>query len=395
MVGLDDIISQGADRGPGRRRRSRLLLAAAVVLVAALIISEHLPHQSRHSRPRPVAASGQSAPVQPATAGATGPAMFGPNLRLPRAGARPSWFWPATGHELSIGGLPPDHAGYAFTELLGGWAIQLAQPVGAASGCRQCTRAPSAVYYLAGRGRAVTRVGTADQVGSAATAGALWLVSYPDNVSLGTAEGTAREVTGTGARIGSALRLPAGYGIDQATSRGLLLAPLVAGARKFLLWSSRGRARAFADVIAASASTIAWVPRCVVTCPVQVLTLATGRQVAITPSPGSTVVDAKFSRDGRYLALGLSTGFGDQSGELTMRLEVATVATGSLALLPQSWLGSAAALARFGWWAGHDELLTLRRLMAKVQLACWRPGASSLAVVTIMTRPGRAELVLG
>ncbi len=278
-----------------------------------------------------------------------------------------------------------------FIAVSGGWAIEPG-PV-APVGCGGCTGRPAPVYFLADRAPSATMVGTANQVAPGATAGVLWLTTYPPDAGLRTAVGTAREVTSTGAPAAPPLRLPAGYQIDQATSRGLLLAQLVAPAR-YLLWSPSGVHRTFANVIAASGSTVAWVPQCVVTCLVYVLSLATGHQVIITPPPNSPVVDAAFSPDGRYLALGVSYGFGPMSGELRVRLEVATVATGHLQEVPDPWMNSGARVG-FGWPADRDELVAELSLAAKVHVVSWRPGAVRSAVVAVKAGQDPKDLIVG
>jgi hypothetical protein len=60
---------------------------------------------------------------------------------------------------------------------------------------------------------------------AAGVPGTLWLTSYPPDADPRTAAGFAREVSVTGRPIGAPVRLPAGYLIEQGTSRGLLLAP--------------------------------------------------------------------------------------------------------------------------------------------------------------------------
>jgi hypothetical protein len=196
-----------------------------------------------------------------------------------------------------------------------------------------------------------------------------------------------------GAPAGPRLRLPAGYQVTQATSRGLLLASLVSPTR-FLLWSPAGVLRGFAGVIAASGSMIAWVPQCVVTCLVHVLSLVTGHESVLAPPPGSPVVDAAFSPDGRYLALGVSDGPGPVSGEMRIRLEVATVATGSLELVPDPWVNSGARVG-FGWPAGRDELFAELSLAIRVRVVSWRPGAARYAVAAIKAGQDPKDLVVG
>jgi hypothetical protein len=400
---MDDIISQGEDRGPGRsRRQRRLVLAVAVVLVASVVIVEHLPHGRPARAHQPVA----STPLDPFSQDGSGPAnsavpdgiagaavRFAGSIRLPRTGVRPSWFWPATGRTELIGGLPADASGYAFARLNGGWAVE--PDPGAQPGCGGCAGYPVPVYYLAANARSVTMAGIANQVAPAVTAGALWLTNFPPDAGLGTAAGTAREVTGTGRAIAPAVRLPVGYGIVQATSAGLLLTPLVAtsGTVKDLLWSPAGPRRVFTDVIAATANAVAWVPTCVATCLVHVLSLATNQQILVSPPVDNSVVSALFSPDGRFLALGVSYGFGAESGDLTMRLEVAGVRSGFVEEVPQTWVSSDA-LVGFGWPDG-DDLIAELSFTTKVQVVSWNPGAPRLAVVAVRTRQNPTSLIFG
>ena len=108
--------------------------------------------------------------------GIVGPTLpWGGSLRLPVAGPQPAWFAPATGRSEPIGGLPADSAGYQFTRVDGGWAVQ-ASP-GGMTACDVCGRPSLPVWFLADGSRSVTRVGTANLVTPAATAGAVWLTS--------------------------------------------------------------------------------------------------------------------------------------------------------------------------------------------------------------------------
>lgn len=112
----------------------------------------------------------------------------------------------------------------------------------------------------------------------------LWLTSFPPGTDMSSTPGTAQEVTITGATIGSPVRLPAGYVIDRATARGLLLAPVAQpGTAVYRLWdpAAAGAIRSFSTVMAASARQVAWVTGCDPLCHVRVLDLVTGRPNAI------------------------------------------------------------------------------------------------------------------
>jgi hypothetical protein len=293
-----------------------------------------------------------------------------------------------------IGGLPRQSAGYQFVRATGGWAVQ-AGPAAQAS-CGSCAGPRRAVYFLADNAQAVTQVGLADAVAPGA-AGALWLTSYPPAAEPRTATGMAREVSITGRPLGPQLRLPAGYLIEQGTDRGLLLAPVAqdSGTMPDTLWAPAPSqpSRAFAEVIAASATEIAWAPPCVARCRVQVLNLTTGRQLSVELPAASSVANAAFSPDGSLLALQVSFSDNADDGELAVQLQLVSIASGRLTVVPQTWVSSDA-LVGFGWPTSGDSLVAELNFTTKVQVASWRPGASRLALAVLRLRQSSA-LVIG
>jgi len=237
---MDDILSQGGDRDPSPWPRRLAVIGALILAAAAGVVYASLP---RHSHP-PAATAPTTVTASPASgpAGAAAPdlpaepdglggptAAWAGSLRLPVAGPHPAWFSPATGRSEPIAGLPDDSAGYQFVRIGGGWAVQ-ASPAGRTE-CGDCTMPSLPVWFLADGARSVTRVGTANQVTPAAAAGAVWLTSYPPTADADTAARTAREVSAAGRPLGAPVTLPSGYVIDQATDRGLLLAPISPGSR--------------------------------------------------------------------------------------------------------------------------------------------------------------------
>ena len=240
-------------------------------------------------------------------------------------------------------------------------------------------------------------MGLADAVAPGA-AGALWLTSYPPDADPGAAAATAREVSTAGVPLGPQLTLPAGYLIEQATSRGLLLAPVAPrpGTTAYQLWDpAAARAtRSFATVIAASTTQIAWVPPCAGRCRVLVLNLATGRQVSAGLPKGRSVATAAFSPDGRFLAVEVS--FSNEAGDggQAVQLELESMASGHLMAVPGTWLSSDA-LIGFGWPASSDSLVAELSFTTKVQLASWRPGASRLAIAELRPPHSPASLAIG
>jgi hypothetical protein len=403
---VPDILSQGGgrERGPWPRR----VVAAAVLVLAAVVIVQHLP-RSRHGAARParaaatvtapVVASGTAEPAVGLAAipdGITGQAGSWPSgLRLPAAGQRPAWFWPATGQVVPIGGLPPQRSGYQFIRAAGGWAVQ-AGP-GVRAGCGSCAGPQRAVYFLADHAQSVTQVGLADAV-APGPAGALWLTSYPPGADPGTAAGTAREVSITGRPLGPQLRLPAGYLIEQATDRGLLLAPVTPrpGTMAYQLRDPAApqASRTFEAVIAASPTQIAWAPPCTARCRVLTLNLVTGRQVTTELPEGRSVANAAFSPDSSSLALEVSFSNEADDGGQAVQLELLSMASGRLTAVPGTWLSSDA-LISFGWPASSDNLVAELSFTTKVQLASWRPGASRLAVAVLKPQRNPGTLVIG
>jgi hypothetical protein len=399
---VPDILSQGEGRqsGPWPRR----VAAAAVLVLVAVAIVHYLPRSRPAAArpavtatppPQPLAVSGDAG-VAEEPDGITGQTLSWPGgLRLPAAGQRPAWFWPATGQVTPIGGLPRQPAGYQFVRVTGGWAVQ-AGPA-AQAGCGNCAGPRRAVYFLADHAQAVTQVGLADAVAPGA-AGTLWLTSYPPAAEPRTAAGTAQEVSSTGRPAGPPLRLPAGYLIEQGTDRGLLLAPVAqdSGTMPDTLWDPAPpqSSRAFAGVIAASATEIAWAPPCVARCRVQVLNLATGRQVSVELPAASSVSNAAFSPDGSLLAV--QVGFSDDAddGAMAVQLELASTASGRLTAVPQTWVSSDA-LVGFGWAASSDSLVAELSFTTKVQLASWRPGERRLAIAVLRPQHNPASLVIG
>ena len=404
MRAVPDILSQGGGResGPWPRR----VAAATVLVLVAVAIVHYLP-RSQHGTARPAGASAAAtrpplplavsgdAGVAEEPDGITGQTLSWPDaLRLPASGERPVWFWPATGQVVPIGGLPPQRSGYQLIRAAGGWAVQAAS--GAQAVCGSCA-GPRDVYFLADRGRSVTRVGLADAV-APGTAGALWLTTYPSDADPRTAAGMAREVSIAGRQLGPQLRLPAGYLIEQGTDRGLLLAPVALrpGTMADKLWDPAGpqSSRTFEGVIAASTTQIAWAPPCVARCRVQVLNLATGRNVSVELPEASSAANAAFSPDGSFLAVQVNFSDDADDGALAVQLELASTANGRLAAVPETWVSSDA-LVGFGWPASSDSLVAELSFTTKVQLASWHPGGSRLAIAVLRPQQSSASLAIG
>jgi hypothetical protein len=371
------------------------VIAVLVVLLAGggIVLSRSLvsPRSPGTPRPTPTGSAALSLP-----AGANGIAgqtrAWDRSLRLPVAGARPAWLSPASGRAEPIGGLPANPSGYQFTRVAGGWAIQASPAVPA--GCASCAGGPAPAWFLPDGARSATPLGPANMVAPGATAGTVWLTSYPPGANMTTASGTAREA-GIADASPRPVRLPPGYAIVQGTVRGLLLAPASQqpGAADELWYpSARKAGPVFDGVLAAGPDEIAWTSQCA-GC-VQVLNLATGRHTEVGLPAGSSAVNAAFSPDGGFLALQLSLGSPGGGSELGMRLDVAAVTTGRVTPVPGTWVSSDA-LIGFGWPAASDSLVARFSFTTKMQLTSWHPGASRPAVKILPPGGDVASLILG
>lgn len=435
---MEDIISHGDDRPPGRHRR-RALIAAALVIVVGLVVVEHLPHGRQASHQGGSDLAGRHGIGQRSfrirvrigwPAGLTpsgiigGTASWARDARLPRSGAQPVWFWPAMGRVAPIIGLPSDRFGYVFTRIYGGWAIQ-PDPRGS-SGCRNCmppvpapgpascgycTGQPAPVYFLSDRARRAVMVGSASLVAPAQVKGQMWLTTYPPDSDLARSPGVAQRYDGGGAKVGAPVTLPAGYAIAQGTRRGLLLVSLSLTGQGNTdlndtdlsatdrLWDpATGKVlRSFDGVVAVNANAVAYAPPCTQTCPVRVFDLRSGRVVTIKMRPTDTATSGVFSPDGLFLALQIGRGNGDigDGGASAIQLEVASAATGRAVVMPHI-LVSSDALAAFGWPGSRDDLVAEFSFDGAVQMTRWDPAAGgNVAVADIKRADSPAALVVG
>ncbi len=400
-VCVDDILTGGENRGHPWRRRG--LIAGAVIVAVGLVVLRHLPGDAhsaaRHAQPAVVANEpvprilhGRAVP-----GGASSPQLrLMSGVRVPLAGPRPYWFWPATGRAERIGALPVTGGGYTFTRVAGGWA--LTRSTFARPACYLCMRSPLPVYFLSDQASAARWAGNADAVAPAATAGWMWLTSYRAGEEPGTQVAVAREVGPNGRPLGPSVQLPDGYAIEAGTSRGLLLASVTprSGVPAFMLWNpGAGQAgRPFVTVLAVSAQQIAWMPRCSLECTVNVTDVVTGRVIAVRQQAGEVALSAAFSPDGSYLAVQVGTRSPDVDMGMLTRLYVLSLRTGRVAPVPGTQV-SDGTLVAFGWPAATDTLVAALSFPAKIQLAAWHPGAGRPGVVTLEPDHGAARLVLG
>ena len=402
---MPDILSQGGDRESGPWPR-RIAVAVALALVAAAIVY-YLP-RSRHGTAQPAQPTATAAPgpVQQGFSGDQGVAAepdgitgqtspWPGGLRLPAAGQRPMWFYPATGQTAPIGGLPRQQSGYQFTRAAGGWAVQASPDVRTV--CASCAGPPRTVYFLADSGQSVTRLGLANAV-APGTAGTLWLTSYPPGADPRTAAGVAREVSSAGRPAGSQVTLPAGYLIERGTSRGLLLAPVARepGTIADKLWDPAAPqpGRTFTGVIAASATQVAWVPPCV-----DPLSCA-GAESGHRPAGNGRAARGEFGgQRGLQPRRRPSGGRAELQQQLGRRRAAGAAGTRVHGHRPPDRrapdLGQQQRPGRLRVGRRRDSLVAELAFTTKVQLASWRPGASRLAIAVLRPQHSPASLVIG
>lgn len=410
---VEDIISQGDDRPPAHWRR-RAVIALVAVLAVVLVVVNHLPHGHPAAAPKPplpppARPFPRPAPVSVHDGGPGGrrsagtlglTARWSRTARVPRAGHHPAWYWPGRGTAEPIRGLPYERAGYLFTRLGGGWAVT--GESGGAPSCENCPAfPPPAVYYLADHSRSAARVGEATTVAPGAEVAGqptMWLTTFPAGARFGTVAGTTREYTASGRELSGPVVLPVGYSVVQGTQLGLLLVSItrISAASTYQLWNPAGGKllRTFDGVIATSARQVAFLTECGFTCPVHVVDLKTGRQTSIKVSYGYAVTGGVFSPDGRYLALAVSFGDGDDGSGLGDQLEVASMATSRLRVVPHTLVGSDI-LTGFGWAVHGDGLVAEFSFSTSSQMTLWMPRMAALAVASVRHDQRPTELVVG
>jgi len=225
----------------------------------------------------------------------------------------------------------------------------------------------------------------------------MWLTTYPAHADLSTTPGVAQQFTSTGTAVGGPVMLPAGSRIAQGTNQGLLLVSLSenGSANSDQLWNPTTRKvlRFFDGVVAVGAAEVAYEPPCGATCPVHVVNLRTGRDTVIELPIANTVTSAKFSPDGRFLALAVSVG--DSLDRLSaMKLDVASTQDGHVAVVPDTSVSSDA-LMGFGWPAGRDDLVAEFSFSGGDLAMFWDPGANSPAIAYLAGRQHPTALIVG
>jgi hypothetical protein len=125
-----------------------------------------------------------------------------------------------------------------------------------------------------------------------------------------------------------------------------------------------------------------------------VLDLATGRNTVIRLPAASSASNGAFSPSGGYLALQVSSENTGDDGALAMRLDLASVASGRLTVVPGTFVSSDA-LAGFGWPAASNSLVAEFNFESTTQVTSWHPGASELSLAVIKPGSTQASLIVG
>jgi hypothetical protein len=386
---MDDDLAGGAGRAVPRWLRGvgGLALAGLVALGG---------WQGRHAtptRPPPVVGD-QAAPTDPPVDFRALPAGGHTGLRLLVGGHTVTELDVDSGAARQVAGIPAATLGYRLTLADGGVVIAQEEP-----DCPDC-RPPA--YVLGGPGPGVPRLDGYDGVAPAARPDRLWTYRLPPGQDRA---GSVRLVDLAGRPVGPAYRLPAGLSVRRGTVAGLLVARCCGP--NYALWDpATGRTlRTFGQVLAASATRLAWVElACVLDCPVVVADLAPGGtdlRVAVHGDglsrfepPGDGVVQGgAFSPDGRTLALLVphrasrgSTGPTQEVYLVTDRLIVqvgaSTVAAGIMPVL--MWAGSRLVVAVPGDGAGSPRLSVATATVGRPELS--RAGAA-LAGLSVAVPP--------
>jgi len=345
--------------------------------------SSHPPRHA-HSRPEPVWMRGL--PLPPAT-----------DLRLLLAARDPAWFSTASGGITTIAGLPRSRYPYTFVRVRGGWDARPSPKVPACT--PDCPDPRMPVYLIADGSTVARRVAVTQETAPGAGHVLLWLETYPPGTTnASTTRATAQPVSASGQPAGAAVRLPTGYGIQQQVGRYLLLSPDLQGPGPviFKLWDPMTSrvVRTFRNVVAASASQIAW--SICAGCAMHVLDLRTGRSELIGVPSRTWPYDGLFSSGGRFLAVHLSGGVTANGYATLGRIAVIDLATRRLQVLVGSRIGTdAPAVLIFGWRGGSDTLIAaVTTAHPTAQIGTWHPGAVRLRVRRISV-PRGMTVVLG
>jgi hypothetical protein len=316
------------------------------------------------------------------------------DLRVFLTGRAPAWYSLATGQATPIAGLPPSRFPYALLRVAGGWA---AEPSPNGHACLpDCPDPRLPVFYIADGSVQARRIGVTKERSPGNERGVLWLATYPPGTTdVSMTSATAQQVTSSGKRVGSPVRLPAGYLIQQEVGSYLLLSPVLQGPGPVIykLWNPATQQviQTFQDVIAAGAHQIAWAS--CGHCGVRVYDLNTGLSFTIGLQAGSRAYDGSFSADGRLLAVHLSGGITRDGRATLARIGVIDTARRHLRVLSGSTVGVDLPESLTFGWQGHELIAAVTGARQLAQIASWRPGAARMFVRRLSLPPGMTLVV--
>jgi hypothetical protein len=384
----------------------------AVALLAALVVVGRLDAPGRpHRASAPSSASTTATPpTLPPTAGTTDTTVRPPTpprlrgvplggsgvaallLPEPSPSAVPGLFWLDSGRLTPIGGLPRGGCYVNWLRLPHGWALARLAYQPASQGCPE-QPTPLEFYLLADGASTATRLPvTADQVLAGDTDTRLWLATnlrQPDPNSSQVPPQAIQQVDLTGHPHTPRYRIPDGYVAWRGVAGGSLLLTLAkqgpADTSLYALWNPHsGRMlRRFDRVLAATASTIAWVPAGCgpQRCPVHLSDLASGMDAQVASPRGVWATSGAFSPDGRYLAVVFRAGVDATGAPTQARVGVVDAATRRLLAVPGAVMGGGDFWLAVAWSPdGAWLLLSAPGGQHTDQLAAWRPGDTVLHV---------------
>jgi hypothetical protein len=368
----------------------------AAALLATLVVVGRLGAPGRSPKVSAPVSTTATPPTPPTTVALPAPSQLrgvplaGTGLAAllipePSSSAVPGLFWLDSGRLTPIGGLPRGGCYLPTTRLPHGWVLGQQ----ADQGCPELG-VRTQFYRLADGASSATRLPvTADWVVAAGDDTRLWLVDFlgrPDPASDQLPAQAIQQVDLTGHPHTPRYHVPAGYAAMQGVGGGLLLLVLAGpgpvDSSRFALWHPRsGRVlRRFDRVLAATATTVAWVAGAcgAKSCPVQLSDLASGSDTQVAAPPGMSAYTGAFRPDGRYLAVVFVSGDATAPAPpaTPVRVGVIDAATGRLLAVSGAVMvgGGGDFWLRVTWSPDGAWLLLSAPAGQHPQLAAWRPG---------------------
>ncbi len=367
-------------------RRSVLLACVAVLVAFAVAIPAVIVVRRVVASPAP--ATQQHLPI-----GLKGlPLPAGTNLQFltsmsPMSQGQPAWYSTATHAETPITGLPSQPQGFWLYGRVQGGTWESGDCI------HYRCYGPHEYYFIADGSHTATPIGTGIATWGlvpSSSPGAVWLVSYPhywDNPA--TTSATARLVSTSGQALGPQYLLPAGYFLQAAVGRYLLLRKIPLATHPFVLWDPAAQRviRTIDDAIAVSHDQIAWTDGCR-GCHVQILNVVTGKNLSTPlpagPQPRSSHLTAvwglgSFSDNGQLLVYETFGGTVDILSVKSRVLLTVIPAVGAGEHSVAGWLDGGPVLMVAAW----PDTGPRRKPRPPAQIGFWQPGDTRLRVATV------------